>query len=99
MFKRLECLIFGHIPVMRFHKRSPVTNIVQVVCERCNKSFGQETIQIHDNDTLERFLVKVLPERNKKKMYKKSEDLIRQRDLLQMQHETEQLLSDMNGAL
>lgn len=71
------CMAFGHDIHMRIHPtRVETTKLLQVICKRCMKNFGQrEAFQFEPPHKTEEWLIKVIPERNKKRLYKKVKEL------------------------
>ena len=73
------CWLIGHDVHLRIHKPRGDDHIeskLQAVCERCMESFGTRTASFFEpKSRTEAWLVKVLPERTKKRMYKKATEL------------------------
>jgi hypothetical protein len=79
------CAIVGHDPHIRRHRLSD-RNVerFQVLCERCMKDFGSKDFDMMVlmkggikayKEEIEEWLESILPERNKKRLYKKAKEL------------------------
>jgi len=79
------CWLIGHdIHMRKHHPPDRAQTIFQVVCERCMESYGTKDVshlqaaQINAKGLkieLEKWLINVIPERNKKRMYKKAKEM------------------------
>ena len=79
------CWLIGHkIEMRRHYPPDRAETRFQVVCERCMQQYGVKTINHVQAQTvksasvradLENWLINVIPERTKKRMYKKAKEI------------------------